>query len=247
MGLKNTVNSALERAFGYRLVKPRKKELPPLLSFFTMLKGRNFQPKRIYDVGANHGRWTRNAVEYFPNAAYTLVEPQDHLKSNIDDLIKRGINIEWINAGAGNECGVQSFTQGVRDDRSTFLSQSESNTAYLNPTKVEVTTLNKIASTHSGSKPDLVKIDAEGWDLKVLEGASDLIGITDIFLIEAAVCSVNIENTVLSVMQRFDQLGYRLIDITDLNRKPKNHVLWLTELVFLRRGSPLLDGVTGYE
>jgi len=215
-----------------------------------MLKRQNFQPKRIYDVGANHGRWTRCAIEYFPNASYTLVEPQDHLKSSIDDLIKRGVSIEWINAGAGKECGVQWFTIADRDDSSTFSSRPDShgiNPTNPNQVKMDITTLNKIASMHSGSKPDLVKIDAEGWDLKVLEGASDLIGITDIFLMEAAVCAGGIENTLFSVMQRFDQLGYRLIDITDLNRSPKDQALWLTELAFLRRGSPLLDRVVSYE
>ena len=85
MSLKNTVNSALERAFGFRLVRMRKpyRGLRPRESFFTMLKRQSFQPRRIYDVGANHGIWTRCAIEYFPNALYTLVEPQDHLKSNI--------------------------------------------------------------------------------------------------------------------------------------------------------------------
>ena len=32
--------------------------------------------------------------------------------------------------------------------------------------------------------PEMVKIDAEGFDLKVLAGASDLLGKTDIFLVE---------------------------------------------------------------
>lgn len=212
-----------------------------------MLKRQTFQPRRIYDVGANRGSWTRCAIGYFPSALYTLVEPQDHLKSNIDDLIKRGVSIEWISAGAGNECGVQWFTIADRDDSSSFVFQPEINGVNSNQVKMEITTLNKIAATHSGAKPELVKIDAEGWDLKVLEGASDLFGITDIFLIESAVCAVGIENTILSVMERFDRLGYRLIDITDLNRRPKDGALWLTELAFLRRGSPLLDKVVRYE
>jgi hypothetical protein len=39
----------------------------------------------------------------------------------------------------------------------------------------------------------------------------------------------------------------RLIDITDLNRSPRHGVLWLTELAFLRNGSPLLNAITSYE
>ena len=49
-----------------------------------------FAPKHIIDVGANRGLWTRTALQYFPDAHYTLIEPQDHLKTHIQDLLDRG-------------------------------------------------------------------------------------------------------------------------------------------------------------
>ena len=51
--------------------------------------------------------------------------------------------------------------------------------------EVPVTTLNEIVRTSNVPFPDMVKIDAEGFDLKVLAGASELLGKTDIFLLEA--------------------------------------------------------------
>jgi hypothetical protein len=42
-------------------------------------------------------------------------------------------------------------------------------------------------------------------------------------------------------------VGYRLIDITSLERSPKHGVLWLCELAFLRKGSLLLDKVDSFE
>jgi hypothetical protein len=41
--------------------------------------------------------------------------------------------------------------------------------------------------------------------------------------------------------------GYRLIDITELNRSPKHNVLWLSKLAFLRNASRLLAHATSYE
>jgi hypothetical protein len=52
---------------------------------------------------------------------------------------------------------------------------------------VPVTTLKQIVFSSSAPVPDMVKIDAQGFDLKVLAGASDLFGKTDIFLVEALV------------------------------------------------------------
>jgi hypothetical protein len=111
---------------------------------------------------------------------------------------------------------------------------------------VPVTTLNQIVASSDAPPPDMVKIDAEGFDLKVLAGASDLFGKTDIFLVEVVVCA-NYDNRVAEVIRFMAKAGYNLMDITDLNRSPKHGVLWLCEFAFLRDGSPLLDTATSYE
>jgi FkbM family methyltransferase len=48
-------------------------------------------------------------------------------------------------------------------------------------------TLNEIVASSNAPFPEKVKVDVEGFDLKVLAGASELLGKTDIFLVEAAV------------------------------------------------------------
>jgi hypothetical protein len=49
------------------------------------------------------------------------------------------------------------------------------------------------------------------------------------------------------VMRFMTDVGYNLIDITDLNPSPKHGVLWLCEMAFLREGSSLMKAVTSYE
>ena len=108
-------------------------------------------------------------------------------------------------------------------------------------------TLNEIVSVAGAPSPEMVKIDAEGFDLKVLAGASDLLGKTDIFFVEVTICCPGHENTIARVVKRMDEAGYRVVDVTDLNRSPKYGVLWLCELAFLRNDSPLFANVTSYE
>jgi hypothetical protein len=81
-----------------------------------------------------------------------------------------------------------------------------------------------------------IKIDAEGLDLEVLEGASSFFGKTEIFKIEASVVSKVYDNDVLKVLNYMDSKGYRLFEITDLNRPSSNQVLWLVELAFVKKG-----------
>ena len=234
---------------GYRIVKiqdgPRPSE--GLNPFFALLKRLGFEPKYILDIGANRGTWTREALKFFPDARYTLVEPQDYLKAHIQDLVESGSKIQWINAGASDRSGTMAFTISHRDDSSTFaLTEGQARAEGLQQKAVDVMTLNEIAA--GGDLPDMVKIDAEGLDLRVLAGASDLLGKTDVFLVEAVVCACDrdYENTAAEIVKFMANAGYRLVDITDLNRSPKHNVLWLCELAFLRNASSLFDAASSY-
>jgi len=110
-------------------------------------------------------------------------------------------------------------------------------------------TFNKLVASSGAGLPEMVKIDAERFDLKVLAGASDLLGKTDIFLIEAVVWGAGgaYDNSIAEVVRFMAEAGYNLMDITDLNRSPKYSVLWLCELAFLRVESPLWATAPSYE
>jgi len=247
--LKTLIQSAFKK-FGYRIVRGSltQPSVPPaygLEPFLSLLKRDGFNPKHIIDVGANRGSWTRRALQFFPDACYTLVEPQDHLKMHIQDLLDRGRKITWINAGVADRSGTMPFTISYRDDSSTFAPTPIDSAAPR--ISVRVSTLNEIVSASSAPPPEIVKIDAEGFDLKVLAGASDLLGKTEIFFVEVTICSSGHENTIARVIRRMDEASYKVVDITDINRSPKHGVLWLCELAFLRDDSALFDAVTTYE
>jgi FkbM family methyltransferase len=185
-----------------------------------------------------------------------LVEPQDHLRTHVQDLLARDGKIRWIGAGVGDKPGTLPFTISYRDYDSSFAPTPQAaKAAGMRQIEVPVTTLNEIVRTNDAPFPDMVKIDAEGFDLKVLTGASELVGKTEIFLLEATICvpgkltisGQDFENTLGNVIQTMARAGYRILDITDLNRSPKYGVLWLCEVAFLRNASHLLDGVDSYE
>ena len=140
-----------------------------------MLQGRGFAPKHIMDVGANHGKWTRIALTYFPDAYYTPIEPQDQLRAHVADLLTRNSRIRWVGVGASDTSGTLPFTMFC-DDRSSFTPTPEAAKANgMRQVEVPVTTLNEVARTGNAPCPDIVKIDAEGFDLRVVAGASELV------------------------------------------------------------------------
>jgi FkbM family methyltransferase len=245
--IRRAIQGTLKK-FGYRLTRVDDSSIPNygLSNFFPLIKRLGFDPKHILDVGANHGNWTREAIRYFPQAHYTLVEPQDELKICIKDLVDRGFHLHWINAGASDRPGVFPLRILGPDHSSTFLQTSRTEDESIRQVEVPVRTVNEIVASSGLPAPEMVKIDAEGLDLKVLAGASDLMGTTEIFLAEASVGQKDFENTGLALIQTMAESGYRLIDITDLNRSPRHGVLWLCEFVFLNNTSKLLDVATRY-
>lgn len=208
-----------------------------LNNFYLILEQIQFSPKHIVDVGANHGTWTRKALHFFPNAFYTLIEPQAWMVDSIKDLTESNNKIKFHGVGAGGKPGVFKFTIVDRDDSCSFkFTESEAFEAGYKQIDIPVVTLNQLLDDSDLPVPDIIKIDAEGLDLDVLDGASNFFGKTEIFMVEAGVVIKSFDNSFINVINYMDKKGYRLFEITDLNRPFANKILWLVELVFVKKG-----------
>ena len=208
-----------------------------LSGFFNTLKKASFTPQHIVDVGANRGTWTREALKHYPDAFYTLLEPQIWLRESLLDILEEHPKVNFYGLGAGSNKGSFWFTIVERDDSCTFsISETEALERGLKQVKIPVVALNEFLPTVSEKTPDLIKIDAEGLDLDVLQGANQYFGITELFMIEVGVVNKEFDNSCLKVMTIMNQNGYRLFEITDLNRPFASGVLWLMELVFVKKG-----------
>ena len=102
---------------------------------------------------------------------YTLLEPQEKLKVHIQDLLRSGKKINWINAGAAEKTGTLPFYLSQRDDSSTFLQAAGQS---LPAVPMKAWALDDLLAEYKLPVPEMVKIDAEGFDLRVLRGAGTL-------------------------------------------------------------------------
>jgi FkbM family methyltransferase len=238
--LKKIINT-----LGYTLKKVNENSQPPLktnskdyllFNFYNTLIQMGFTPHHIVDVGANHGTWTREALRYFPEAYYTLLEPQKWLEKSFQDILDSNSKVQFFPFGAGEKEGSFQFTIVDRDDSCSFrYSKEEAKAAGFKQIEIPVVTLNGLLSNSELPVPDIIKIDAEGLDIAVLKGASDFFGKTEIFMVEAGVVNKSFDNSFLKILNFMDENNYRLFEITDLNRPFQPQVLWLVELVFVKK------------
>lgn len=209
-------------------------------NFFTILINQNYYPETIYDIGANKGGWTEECLKYFPSSNYYLFEPQISLKKDIDLRFKNFKNVQLFSVGVGNVNNQLNFTIHDRDDSCSFsFSEQEAKDRGFEQIKIPIVKLESFVKENDLKKPSILKIDAEGLDLEVLEGANGLLQHSDIIMVEVAIMNKRLKNTVLEMLNYLDLNGFKLFDITDINRPFPNNVLWLSEFVFIKKNGIL--------
>jgi FkbM family methyltransferase len=155
------------------------------------------------------------------------------------------VKIEY--AGVGDFDGSAAFSFHQRDDSCSFLYDAEEAARLGMPQEtLPICRLDTAMATSPFGPPQMIKIDAEGLDLTVLAGGPQAIAGAEIVLVEATVACAAYPNTVAIVFAKMDALGFRLFDITDLNRTPERRVLWLIEAVFVRKDAELASKVQVY-
>ena len=211
-----------------------------LESLFIEAKNLGFSPTLIFDIGANHGSWTSQMVSIFPDAKFVLFEPQLHCGPDILRTLESSPTSIWRQVAVSNKSGKQKFKVSDWDVTSSLIFSEDSES---NSIEVEVATVDQEASRENRI-PDILKIDAEGYDLAVLEGASASLGKIEVVLVEAGVLC-KCDNSVAAIMEKMTFLGYGLIGIVDLNPlqypdgKMNEGRLWLVDLVFARKNGGL--------
>jgi FkbM family methyltransferase len=215
--------------------------------FFQCIKNLGFNPTHIVDIGANRGTWTRNALQYFPDAYYSLFEPQAYLTASFTDLLKNP-KIKFHAKGVGANSGMMDLTTSERDDSFSFsFTPEQAQARGRKQVKAPVVALDEFLPTLGLPTPDLVKIDAEGWDLEVIKGAENTLRNAQVVLMEAAVMSKSFTNSLAKTIQAMAESGFCVFDITDLNRTQKHNALALVEIAFVKAGGAIDRKIDTYQ
>jgi FkbM family methyltransferase len=129
-------------------------------------------PRVLVDVGFHRGDWTREALERFPRAIIYAFDPWPPARVFFQGG-RFGGNVEFFDVALSNTEGRSRFYDYDSGCNSLTPRDLESN-PLVGSYDVDVTTLDSWCAAHNVEHIDLVKIDVEGYDLGVLEGAHQL-------------------------------------------------------------------------
>jgi FkbM family methyltransferase len=228
---------SLRKLFGQK--RPKVYAQSQLARVCALLKRMQYEPIHVVDIGANHGGWSRQILAAFTDVWLSLFEPQSDLAPHLANLdAKSNVRIQYV--GIGDKDTTAAFTIHDRDDSSSFsYTPEQAKQAGFRQVQIEILKLDTALKAGGFPPPDIIKIDAEGLDLAVLDGAGESLKSAQIVFIEASISNPKYANTLERVIGKMDELGFRIWDFTDLNRVPSSGLLWLVEAVFVRKGSRL--------
>ena len=151
------------------------------------------------DIGSHMGTYTDFINKIYPNSKSFLFEPQSEIFKKINQKYLKNDNIKVFNLAISDTEKKQNLYLNMHDLTST-LSDFNEQSSYLNfkaklygtniknmchgTELVQTITLKKFIMNNNLNKIDLIKIDTEGHEFKVLKGLEEKINIIDNILIE---------------------------------------------------------------
>lgn len=191
-----------------------------------------------FDVGANHGDVSDELLRLRPAAMIHAFEPGAACQEKLKTRFGSEARVTLVPSGLGDQAGESEFRNYANDQLSSFLSLQ---TGENNPFRAEpemakgravITTIDHYCTEHGISSIDFLKVDTQGFDLRVLKGGEKLFGTGGVryVLIELNFISLyQGQAWGYEIMAWLHQHGLQLVDFYEKCRQDQR-MAWCTAL-----------------
>ncbi|MDB2389807.1 FkbM family methyltransferase [Alphaproteobacteria bacterium] len=154
------------------------------LSAFKIVKRLQYmgvKPSSIIDIGANVGQFSIAASEILKPEKLIVIEANMELKKELEKNLSYYQNKEIIFNGIGDFNGLLEFNLNIDSQTSSFLNLGSDrirefpNNLYKSKNRIKVITLDKLMKKKFIPEPVLLKIDVQGYEKEVLNGAKQIL------------------------------------------------------------------------
>jgi len=212
--------------------------IPTLEGSLQIMRRNGFAPSTVIDIGAYAGDWTRLCKRLFPNSYVLMVEPQKARYFDLERVVTdySGIVLSQSLLGATEQSSVGFYAMNSASSVLPETVKQQQPTCYLS-----MTTLDKLTDATPFEKPDLIKLDVQGFELEVLRGGMHTLTSTEAVIIETNLIAIYdgapLFHEVVSFMAEY---RFYVYDICTFFRRPYDNALWQVDLIFVNQSSELL-------
>lgn len=217
---------------------------------------REFSPRRFFDhliatdrptildVGAHRGESIHFFKSIYPESQLYSFEPDP---GNFAELKKvaEEFGTHAIQAALGETEGAcPYYRQGISHmggllpiDTTSTDSLGYAQHAENEAITVRKTTLDNACADLGITQVDILKIDVQGYESKVIEGAAAILKNTDCISVEILLYDLyGKTGTFVEVVRLMDEMDFSLWDVAKLSKNPKNLRTDWIEAVYVRNG-----------
>ena len=196
------------------------------------LKRLGFEPNTIIDVGAGHG--TDDLLATYPNAFTWWFEPLDEFEPALQKLRPKYQGKVFI-AAVGPTDG--EIMLNAHDDAygSSVLSESDGSIADGRSRRVKAVRLDTVLKGQDLGANVLLKVDVQGFELGVLDGALETLPKCDVVILETSFFRLHDgAPEFYDILHYMKQRGYVAYDLFDGHNRPLDNALAQRDVLFVK-------------
>jgi len=197
-----------------------------------ILKHKGFAPNFVVDVGAHLGNFTKGCRDLWPDVDVHMFEANP----NADEVLKTigfPYNITLLTDTVGEKYTYYMTDKWLLSSGNSIFRENtpEFGDTHIIKYELKSNTLDNILN--NDRRVDLLKLDTQGSEIKILNGALELVGRTDYILIESNIYEYNKGGCLIGDVFNFmSAYGFRLLDILDINYLDDGLALNQVDLLF---------------
>lgn len=217
-----------------------KSQVTNLNVVINSLKNRGYIPDNIFDIGCFHGLWSKEISKIFTTSNFFLYDANDDNDSYLKLLYlenKKFIyKFKLFSDDQKDYKFYKMFSGSSIFEEKSLHPRREKN---LRSSLLSDEITNDIQKTFN----NLIKIDAQGSEIKILKGLGNYIYNFEVIILEVSVHEYNKNGPLFDdVMSYMKSKNYILYDIYDLKRLGENNSFLIQfDCIFVRNNSSLLN------
>lgn len=173
------------------------------------------------DIGANVGEWSDAMLAHAPGAKGFLFEPSRQCAQRLRERF-RASAISLHQVAVANRVGKTSFVEEADFGEGSSIAETRGN-ADGKTMEVDVITLD---SAFPEGAIDFLKIDTEGYDLRVLRGANDLLARTRFVQFEYNSHWLGVGSSLVEATRFLESHGFAVVLVRSTGLHPLRYHLW---------------------
>ncbi len=216
----------------------RRLGVPDMGASLDRLVARGYQARRVYDIGAYRGDFTAEVLERWPRAEVQCFEPLPHMGEALRARFAQTRNVFVHDAVLGSRSG-EAVSLAMAETASSVLYEYEDK-----PFERLERRTSSLDDLYDGGAiigpPDLIKLDTQGYELAILQGAIEVLRGASALIIEVNLLDIHRQVPLMhEIGEWLSKQGFVAYDVAGLTRRPLDGALWQMDLVYVRVDSPL--------